>query len=55
VVTLDFGNQFFGANRWLEIGVRTNDGGAFSTLAPRQPITPSPYTIYSTTASWTPV
>src|SRR5258708_7036321 len=26
-VTLDFGNQFPGANRWLEIGVRTNGGG----------------------------
>ncbi|HNI61280.1 MAG TPA: hypothetical protein PKW11_15155, partial [Pseudomonadota bacterium] len=26
-VTLDFGNQFPGADRWLEIGVRTNGGG----------------------------
>ena len=25
-VSLDFGNQFPGANRWLEIGVRTNGG-----------------------------
>jgi len=29
-VTLDFGSQFSGANRWLDIGVRTNGGGAFS-------------------------
>src|SRR4051812_21366993 len=29
-VTLDFGNQFPGANRWLELSVRTNGGGAFS-------------------------
>jgi hypothetical protein len=43
--TLDFGNQFPGTNRWLEIGVRTNDNGAFTTLAPRQPITPTPYAI----------
>ncbi len=46
-VTLDFGNQFPGANRWLEIAVRTNGGGAFTTLAPRQPITPTPYAIYA--------
>jgi hypothetical protein len=42
-VTLDFGNQFPGANRWLEIAVRTNGGGAFSTLNPRQSITATPY------------
>src|SRR2546425_6116865 len=35
-VALDFGNQFPGAARWLEIGVRTNGGGTFGTLAPRQ-------------------
>ena len=29
-VTLDFGSQFPGATRWLEIGVRTNGGGAFT-------------------------
>jgi hypothetical protein len=46
-VTLDFGNQFPGANRWLEIAVRTNGGGAFTTLAPRQPLTPTPYAIYA--------
>ena len=41
VTTLDFGaNVFTGANRWLEIGVRTNgDPGAFSILNPRQPLT----------------
>ena len=43
--TLDFGNQVPGADRWLEIGVRTNGGGAFTTLAPRQPITSTPYAI----------
>jgi trimeric autotransporter adhesin len=43
-VTLDFGNQFPGADRWLEIGVRTN-GGTFTTLSPRQKLTPTPYAI----------
>ncbi len=53
-VTLDFGNQFPGGGefRWLEVGVRTNSGGvAFTTLTPRQPITPTPYAIYSANAS----
>ena len=44
-VTLDFGNQFPGAARWLDIAVRTNGGGNFSALAPRQPLTSSPYAI----------
>jgi trimeric autotransporter adhesin len=43
--TLDFGNQFSGANRWLEIGVRTNGSGSFFTLSPRQALTPAPYAI----------
>jgi hypothetical protein len=50
-VTLDFGNQFSGMPRWLEIGVRTNGGGAFTTLAPRQPLTPTPYAIMAGSAS----
>jgi len=45
-VALDFGpGVFIGANRWLEIGARTNGGGAFVTLSPRQPITATPYSI----------
>ena len=44
-VTLDFGSQFPGAARWLEIAVRTNGGGAFTTLNPRQPIPTVPYAI----------
>jgi hypothetical protein len=50
-VTLDFGANFPGADRWLEIGVRTNGNGTFSTLGPRQKITPSPYAIYAAGAS----
>ena len=49
-VTLDFGNQFPGAQRWLEIGVRTNGNGAFTTLAPRQPLTPTPYAVFAANA-----
>jgi len=44
-VTLDFDNQFSGANRWLEIGVRTNGAAVFFILNPRQPLTPTPYAI----------
>jgi hypothetical protein len=49
-VTLDFGDQFPGANRWLELGVRTNGAAAFTTLAPRQALTPTPYAIHAATA-----
>ena len=45
-VTLDFGAGVFdGSDRWLEIGVVTNGGGAFSTLSPRQEIVSAPYAI----------
>ncbi|HLP78062.1 MAG TPA: hypothetical protein VK327_14225 [Candidatus Paceibacterota bacterium] len=49
-VTLDFGNQFTGANRWLEIAVRTNGNGAFSSLTPRQALTPAPYAQFAPNA-----
>lgn len=42
-VMLDFGNQFPGADRWLEIAARTNGTGTFITLSPRQKLTPAPY------------
>jgi hypothetical protein len=46
ILTLDFGGGIFnGSNVWLEIAVRTNGGGNFTTLSPRQPITPAPYAI----------
>jgi hypothetical protein len=50
-VTLDFGANFPGADRWLEIGVRTNGIATFTNLVPRQKITPSPYAIYAAGAS----
>ncbi len=51
VVTLDFGPGIFtGPDRWLEIGVRTNGGGGFATLSPRQKLTPTPYAIMAGSA-----
>src|SRR3954468_2438480 len=49
VVTLDFGpDAFKGPGRWLEIGVRTNGSASnFTALTPRQPITATPYAIFS--------
>jgi hypothetical protein len=44
-VPLDFGANFPGVARWLEIAVRTNGGSVFATLVPRQQVTPSPYAI----------
>ncbi|MFO0840698.1 MAG: tail fiber domain-containing protein [Phycisphaerae bacterium] len=49
--TLDFGAQFMGQDRWLEISVRadatsSNCGtGAYTTLSPRQLLTASPYAL----------
>jgi hypothetical protein len=52
-VTLDFGAGIFtGLGRWLEIGIRTNgSSGAYTTLAPRQSLTASPYAIMAGNAS----
>jgi hypothetical protein len=51
-VTLDFGaTPFVGSARWLEIGVRiTGAPTDFLTLAPRQPLTPTPYSLYAPAA-----
>ncbi|SPE54742.1 conserved exported hypothetical protein [Verrucomicrobia bacterium] len=47
-VVLDFGAGVFGGTPyWLQIGVRTNGGGAFAALSPRQELTPAPYAIYA--------
>ena len=51
-VQLDFGvNAFPGANRFVEIGVRPAGGGSFTTLAPRQQISSSPYAIRTLSAA----
>ena len=52
-VTLDFGaNVFTGATRYLEIGVRpAGSPNPYTTLAPRQQITSSPYAIQTLNAT----
>jgi hypothetical protein len=51
-VTLDFGTGIFnGSSYWLEVDVRTNGSGAYTTLEPLQPLTPTPYAIFAAGAS----
>ena len=50
-VSLDFGVVFNGEARWLEIGVRTNGSSSpYGTPSARQPLTPTPYALYATSA-----
>lgn len=54
-VTLDFGATVFnGADRWLEIAVRTNGGALVTTLSPRQKITATPYALKAREATTVP-
>ena len=50
-VELDFGGGVFDGNAvWLDIGVRPgdmNDPNVYTTLSPRQEVTPTPYAIYA--------
>ena len=51
-VQLDFGSNFPGAQRYLEIGVKpAGSPNAFTTLTPRQLFTSTPYAIRSLNAS----
>ena len=51
-VLIDFGpGVFTGATNWLQIGVETNGVNTFTTLAPRQQLTPTPYAVFANTAS----
>lgn len=54
-ITIDFGpGAFDGEARWLEIAVRIPPGsGEYTTLSPRQAVTPAPYALYA--AASTPV
>lgn len=54
-VELDFGSGVFDGNRrWLEVGVRPGAStGSFTTLSPRQGVTPTPYAIYAKTGGGT--
>jgi trimeric autotransporter adhesin len=52
-VGLDFGPVFTGNKRWLEIRVRPGAStGAYTTLAGRQELTPSPNAAFSLTTPW---
>jgi len=47
-VTIDFGGAAWnGDTNWLLISVETNGGGSFTTLSPRQEVTPTPYAIFA--------
>jgi hypothetical protein len=47
---VDFSNAFTGTSNWLEIAVSTSGANSYTTLAPRQQITPTPYAIYAPSA-----
>lgn len=49
--TIDFGNVFVGTSNWLEIAVSVSGANSFTTLAPRQQLTPVPYAIMANSAS----
>jgi hypothetical protein len=55
-VMLDFGATAFpGANRWLQVGVRTNGStSAYTMLAPLQAVTSTPYAIQALSAQSAP-
>jgi hypothetical protein len=50
-VTLDFGSQFPGADRFIEIHVRQTGGGAFTPLTPRQRVDRAPYAMTAANAA----
>jgi len=50
-VTIDFGAGAFNGNaRWMEIGVQGPGDVSFTTLTPRQSLTPAPYAMYAASA-----
>jgi trimeric autotransporter adhesin len=51
--TVDFGAVFAGSKRWLEIRVRPGAStGAYTTLAGRQELTPSPNAAFASSVPW---
>ena len=50
-VQIDFGPQFDGSDRWLQVDVRPAGGTTFTALLPRQRITSAPYNIRSVAAA----
>lgn len=52
-LTLDFGYQFFGERRWIQVAVRDGGSlGAFEPLLPRQELTATPNAQFATTSLW---
>lgn len=48
----DFGtNAYAGGARWLEVSVRTNGAGLFTTLAPRQLLAATPVAVFALTGN----
>lgn len=47
--SIDFGSGVFtGTAYWMQVGVRTNGfSGGYSSLSPRQQLTPTPYAIFA--------
>ena len=53
--SMDFGLGIFDGNPvYLQLEVRTNGGTSYTILAPRQPLTPAPYAIFSSQAGTVP-
>jgi hypothetical protein len=53
-VQIDFGaGVFAGTTYWLDIGVRSNGVVSYTTLTPRQKLTPTPYAIFAEGANAT--
>jgi hypothetical protein len=52
---VDFGGGIYNGNAyWIQLGVRTNGGGAFTAVTPRQPLTPTPNAHYAFLAGTVP-
>jgi hypothetical protein len=48
---VDFGGGYYVAGGWFELAVRTNGATNFTTLAPRQRLTPTPSSFFADTSS----
>src|ERR1700722_14909320 len=49
-VQVDFGPVAFAGSNWLEIAVESEGAGSFTTLTPRQQLTPTPNAVFASTA-----